>query len=251
MAANNVHIPLIIHEDKDADKGIILRIESNDSNELYATLSPILSAARKRNGCYEVLAKNRQALYARLRDLFGYKDEEERIEMARKGQLCTVRVCLNDWVDGPRFELFGFQWVWRSEKTYPVHKHRFVNIDDTHGGFPHQGGSRKNPRLDPLPNTYLEAMYIPTEIAEKAIKEHPELFKADGCGIVKETRLIGERIGHNRHEILPLMLLNLEAEQHEKDAQTLIENIARHKADVEKQLQRIKTLPGASGKGLK
>lgn len=256
MPANNVHIPLIIHEGKDSNKDVVLRVESNHSEELYATLSPILCSPRKRNGCYEVLEKNRQALYARLYRLFGYKDEEERIEMAREGKLCTVRVCLNEWPDASCFELFGFQWVWRSEKTYPVCKHRFVNIDDTHGGFPYQGGSRKNPRLAPLPDTYLEALYIPISIAEKAIQERPELFHASGCGIVKEPKHeTRERIGHNWHEILPQMLLGLEKERREKDAQTLIDNIERHRVEVEKQRQRIKTLPGVGagtpGAGLK
>lgn len=236
MAANNVHIPLVIHENKDSGKGIIMRVESNDSNELYSVLMPILSSPRKRNGCYEVLERNRDVLYARLRSLFGYVDEFERIELARQGKLCTVRVCLDDWQDAPRFEMFGFQWVWRGQKENPVYKHRFVNIDDSHGGFPPQGGSRQNPKLAPLPNTYLEALFIPISTAEKTIQNHPELFNADGCGIIRESQPDAD-----------------EQTRRERDAQTLIDNIGRHRIEVEKQIQRIKTLPSANawGRGVK
>lgn len=111
------------------------------------------------------------AVRTTLIDIFGTDD----YETCRK---VSVRVKLDHFRFEDEFVLFGRQLVRRRFAG------RYVEIDDgvvlVRGGFPQEGGRRRNPEIAPEPDTVIEVRDIPRDIAMRTWAENRDAIELLG-----------------------------------------------------------------------
>lgn len=143
------------------------------------------------------------AVRSALIDIFGTDDYESCPKV-------SVRVNLNYFVDiGDEFILFGRQLLRRR------YSHRHVDMDGgvviVSGGFPPESGSRRQPKIEPKPDTIIEVRDVPRDIAMRTWAEYREAIELLG-GVDLETLQEEKSALLKRIEQIDQMIADLESE---------------------------------------